>query len=289
MWNHIVFVATMALAGIIGGAASYLLSSPSKGSPPVFKDRDFYKAVSIGLVASFLVPLFLQLISSNLIDNTLADDKLNFNSLLILASYCLIVAISSRKFIEMITNSTLDKLNTKVDSLSGDVATIRDAHTEDGVEPGDSTDATTQQSEPENDTDNTGTNGTLHATGIGGTAGIIGKPVPDTDALPSPPTLLHSLPPTTNRPLQAAPPKKTPQLSPSDNARYQVLKALTSSTYLYRSIDGVRSDAGLPESTVNETLRQLLGEKLVAQSFSTQGTRFNITPTGRERLTQYNG
>ncbi|PWV95887.1 hypothetical protein DFQ01_12462 [Paenibacillus cellulosilyticus] len=274
MWDHIVFVATMALAGIVGGAASYLLSSSQNDHTPVFRDRVFYRTVFIGLVASFLVPLFLQLISSNLIDNTLADDKLDFNNLLILGSYCLIVAISSRKFIEMITNSTLDKLNTKVDALSGDVATIKDAHTEeDSVEPDDSTDETLKASASESDAGETnranGTNGSDSATTDSlqamstGTPTIIGSPQASTT--------------------------KGPQLSPADHARYRVLKALTKSAYMFRSMDGIRTDAGLPESTVNETLRQLLDEKLASQSFSTQGIRFNITPSGRERLAQYTG
>lgn len=267
MWNHIVFVGTMALAGIVGGAASYLLSSSSNDSSPVFKDRTFYKAVFIGLVASFLVPLILQLISSNLIDNTLQDGELHFNSLLVLTSYCLIVAISSRKFIEMVTNSILDKLNTKVEALSADVATIRDAHTEGSVEPDESMNGAVTVTTSGSGTDSSGSGAadSLQALGTGDAAVIIGSPTP---------------PQTQSR---------GPQLNPIDNARYQVLKALASSAYMFRSIDGIRSDAELPESTVNETLRQLLDEKLAVQSFSPQGARYNITPSGRERLVQYNG
>jgi hypothetical protein len=43
---------------------------------------------------------------------------------------------------ELITSSTLDKLNTKVEALSGDVVTMKDAHTEESVEPDHSTDGT---------------------------------------------------------------------------------------------------------------------------------------------------
>ncbi|GMK41892.1 hypothetical protein PCCS19_49510 [Paenibacillus sp. CCS19] len=266
MWDQILLVATMALAGILGGAASYLLSSSQRDSPPVFKDRTFYRTVFIGLVASFLVPVFLQLIASDLIDQTLNAGELAFNKLLIVAGYCLIVAISSRKFIEMITNATLDRVKSTMSSVSDDVAMLKAAHTEGNIEPAraiinESGNATAT---PDNDAANAAGEMTdvLHAQGIRDSAVIVGAP-----------TASHN---------------KGSQRSPADNAQYQVLKALVGSPYMFRSIDGIKSDAGLPESTVNKTLSQLLDDKLVVQSFSTQGARYNITQSGRERLIQYN-
>lgn len=69
----------------------------------VVKDREFYKSILIGIAASFLVPLFLNTISSNM----LAESKEDVYKLFVIAGFCLIASISSKSFIKSVSDNIL--------------------------------------------------------------------------------------------------------------------------------------------------------------------------------------
>ena len=86
-------------AGAFGGLVNFYLSK-SDDVPPPTKSR----SIVVGLAASFLVPLFLNMISSNLIDVIKGGDT---SKLLVLLGFCLVAAISSTAFIRTISDRVL--------------------------------------------------------------------------------------------------------------------------------------------------------------------------------------
>ena len=99
MWNQLVaLISTMLIFGLFGGVVNFLLEkrdNPEKSS--------FLRSTAAGVAASFLVPLFLNMISSDLITKiTTENDKL-----LIFAGFCLIASISSSAFIRTLSDKIL--------------------------------------------------------------------------------------------------------------------------------------------------------------------------------------
>lgn len=103
MW---ILIAVMLATGSFGGLINYFLT---RTSDP--EHSSIIKSVIVGIGASFLVPLFLNMISSNLIDsikgtNEVAGDQ---SKLLVLAGFCLIAAISSSAFIQTLSDRVLNE------------------------------------------------------------------------------------------------------------------------------------------------------------------------------------
>lgn len=103
MW---ILLAVMVAAGSFGGLINYFLtrtSDPENTTVP--------RSVIIGIGASFLVPLFLNMISSNLIDSIKGSNEVpgDQSKLLVLAGFCLIAAISSSAFIQTLSDRVLNE------------------------------------------------------------------------------------------------------------------------------------------------------------------------------------
>jgi len=96
MWQIII---VMIGAGVFGGLVNYYLSKPDDVPTPS-KTRSIF----VGTAASLLVPLFLNMISSNLIDQIKAGDTFK---LLIFLGFCLVAAISPTAFIRTISDRVL--------------------------------------------------------------------------------------------------------------------------------------------------------------------------------------
>ena len=98
----------MLLAGIFGGLVNYYLSDEKEIEKEieekVNKKKSLQKSLIIGIGASFLVPMFLNMISSGLLSDSCEDNL----KLLVFAGFCLIAAISSRAFISTISDRILD-------------------------------------------------------------------------------------------------------------------------------------------------------------------------------------
>lgn len=99
MGNHIFTLMWVILfSGILGGVINFFIGLESKEGS---KESWFYlvKSILLGVGASILVPLFLETISSNLLEpsiSTIFPEKNYF----VVAGFCLLASIFSRRFIE---------------------------------------------------------------------------------------------------------------------------------------------------------------------------------------------
>lgn len=109
----------MILSGIVGGFINYYLNSPPE-------DESVHKSILLGIGASLLVPLFLNIISSNLIEQCKSD----MYKLLVFAGFCLVAAIFSKSFINTVSESALKVLKKEVNELQKEVKPIIDNLTE---------------------------------------------------------------------------------------------------------------------------------------------------------------
>lgn len=137
MSNHawILFL-TMLVSGAFGGIVNYFLNSGEK-----HEWGAFWKAVVIGIGAAFLVPVFLNMISSDLLAQTAQDS----NQLLVFAGFALIASISSRSFISNISQKVLkeaqeakkeaNEVKEELASVQSEVAPIVERETEHEILP----------------------------------------------------------------------------------------------------------------------------------------------------------
>ncbi|MBN1642102.1 MAG: hypothetical protein JXA09_12785 [Anaerolineae bacterium] len=109
----------MVVSGLLGGLANYFLARRQQRlaevtgggeaeaeEPLVPSPTDLWESLVMGVVAAFIVPLFLSTISSDLL-RTGATDRLN---LLVFGGFCLVAAIFARAFIRNISDAVLNKL-----------------------------------------------------------------------------------------------------------------------------------------------------------------------------------
>ena len=94
-------ITVMLGAGMFGGFVNFYLSKPDDIPAP-----SWIRSVLVETAASFLVPLFLNMISSNLIDLIKGGDS---SKLLIFLGFCLVAAISSTAFIRTISDRVLNE------------------------------------------------------------------------------------------------------------------------------------------------------------------------------------
>lgn len=106
MNRHILFLtAIMALMGVLGGLINYFINGDTESKPRKDCFREVLKACIIGIGASLLVPLFLNMISSDLLKET---ESSQYN-ILVFAGFCLIAAITSKTFIGTISERILQE------------------------------------------------------------------------------------------------------------------------------------------------------------------------------------
>ncbi|MEI7612675.1 MAG: YEATS-associated helix-containing protein [Betaproteobacteria bacterium] len=86
----------MIAAGILGGVANYYLSD-RQGEPV---RRDWGKYLTLGVIAALTVPLFLNMISSNLLEAARTRPVDFF----VFAGFCLIYVVASRRVFENVAN-----------------------------------------------------------------------------------------------------------------------------------------------------------------------------------------
>jgi hypothetical protein len=94
----------MLLAGIYGGLVNFLIHRADGRS-----DGNIWSSCCVGVGASFLVPLFLNMISSDLTTQIVGTPEKSGDPLkaLVFAGFCLIAAISSSAFIRIMTDQVL--------------------------------------------------------------------------------------------------------------------------------------------------------------------------------------
>lgn len=93
----------MVTAGILGGIANYFLAERHAE----FAWRDLFKYAVLGVVAALMVPLFLNMISSNLLDLA----RTRPINLFVFAGFCLIAVIFSRRFLENLSTKLIQQVS----------------------------------------------------------------------------------------------------------------------------------------------------------------------------------
>lgn len=94
-------IALMMVAGTFGGAVNVLMQTTGK-----VKAREWVTGIASGTAAVFLVPLFLKLSTSQLLVDLLAGKDAAINGFVYFA-FCLVAAVSSKKFIETLSEKIL--------------------------------------------------------------------------------------------------------------------------------------------------------------------------------------
>lgn len=138
----------MLASGVVGGIVNYFLLDKSTDS-----QMPWWQCVVLGVAAAFIVPLFLNMISSGLVSDILGvpGQAGDASKLLVLAGFCLVAAISSRAFIDTVSKQVLqDAREAKVDAARAqeDAAEAR-ATLESVVEPDDAGEESESETEQE--------------------------------------------------------------------------------------------------------------------------------------------
>ncbi|MEO9802243.1 MAG: YEATS-associated helix-containing protein [Reichenbachiella sp.] len=97
-------ISIIAVVGAFGGLLNYLHNFDTVENDQKNKYAK-YRYIFLGIGAAILVPLFLKMISSNLIEDT---PEYNNSNYLIFAGFCLITAIFSRRFINTLGEKILE-------------------------------------------------------------------------------------------------------------------------------------------------------------------------------------
>ncbi len=99
----------MMTAGILGGGAAHLsnatdIQSAKSADAPLHPWRSWFADLSVGVVAAFCVPIFLQITQSKLMDALWQETQTGPGpQLFYLAGFCLIAAFSSRAFLQSVS------------------------------------------------------------------------------------------------------------------------------------------------------------------------------------------
>jgi len=94
--------AVMVITGILGGRGNYLKNEKAGGSA----GKEMIKYALLGIVAALTVPLFLNMISSDL----LAVAKSRPIDLFVFAGFCLLFVLFSRRFVESAATKLMQQL-----------------------------------------------------------------------------------------------------------------------------------------------------------------------------------
>lgn len=115
MSSHTITLLTiMILAGAFGGVVNYFIGKKGDST-----QSSLLRSIVVGIAASFLVPLFLSMISSDLLARSASDVE----AMLVFTGFCLVAAISSTTFIRRVS----DKVLQEVKDLRTEVGSIRPA------------------------------------------------------------------------------------------------------------------------------------------------------------------
>jgi hypothetical protein len=101
-------ICVLVMGGIAGGFANFFMDpNPGQSSNNIW--LRMLRSVILGIAASFMVPLFLKMASSNLIESILGSNKVTSDpaNLLVLAGFSLVASICSRSFISTLSDRIL--------------------------------------------------------------------------------------------------------------------------------------------------------------------------------------
>ena len=115
-----VIVPIMILAGGLGGVVNYVLRA---GDDPT--GRSIQKSLALGIVASLMVPLFLYVVSSKILDSVAQSSEAARDTfvrdVLVFFGFCLVAATSSTGFIRTVSARVVKELEERVSNVQSDV------------------------------------------------------------------------------------------------------------------------------------------------------------------------
>lgn len=111
----LVILVIMVAAGVLGGGANYFLSERQQSGVP----REWLRYAVLGVVAALTVPLFLNMISSNLIEAARSRPVDFF----VFGGFCLIYVVASRRVFENVANKFL----LQIDQMKREMALLKRA------------------------------------------------------------------------------------------------------------------------------------------------------------------
>ena len=131
----LIVLAIMLVAGLLGGAANRFLAERQAEAAR----QEWIKYLVFGVVAALTVPLFLNMISSTLLEGARTKPL----DLFAFGGFCLVYVLASRRLMENI----VQRLKGQLDSVKRDVVLIRERQARDAVQQ--NGDSYAPSSEPE--------------------------------------------------------------------------------------------------------------------------------------------
>jgi hypothetical protein len=113
----------MLIAGVLGGAINYFLAQERNAEA---NKINLVQSIIIGIGASLLVPLFLNMISSSLLSEVVGNQEKpgDFSKALVFLGFCLVAAVSSRAFIQTISDRILNEVKKTADEAKKEVEEV---------------------------------------------------------------------------------------------------------------------------------------------------------------------
>jgi|ERR1035437_499851 hypothetical protein len=101
---HLVIISIIIIiAGITGGVVNFFMNNTTKE----IDGYEMAKSIMFGIVASAIVPLLLQMMSSDLLESSQTNSLKYF----VFGGFCLVAAVYSTKFIQSIADKIIKDLN----------------------------------------------------------------------------------------------------------------------------------------------------------------------------------
>jgi len=278
-------IAVIFIAGAAGGFVNFLTTAPKD---PGEKELSREGHIVVGIVAAFVVPLFLNISSSSLLTSVQTgkpDDP--FRSLLVLAGFCLIAATSSRAFLSTVSERVLrlaKEANKNADDAKKQSDDAKKQSDDAKKQAGDakkeaerSTDVAARSVDQSEDAKRAA----IHATEVADMAKEAVEPLLEEDSR-------NASEEVGQADLQSASSIELPVPEVSDRDRH-VLEALISSPqFTWRSASGVAGRVQMSLKEVEDILDGLVSVGLARQMVAGTGTprRWTITALGRHLLSK---
>lgn len=254
MYQIIVVLVIIVVAGLIGGWAGYLTDPiSSSAEPDAAKKHVCKRYLVLGLIAAGVVPLFLSVLQSNLVTtiftpkkDSAAADVIPFVEFLVFAGFCLIAAVSARAFLDSMTR----RLMKDIDRMKEEVAEVKN-QTADNAQEAREASAKAEDAQQK----------AVVAAELVDDAAASGR---------APATMIESAG-------RLAAGGSIPELQPD---QHRALQALI--THEFRTATGLANDIGISRNRVGELLDGLKEKNVVEPTISpaTGGRRWRITPLG---------
>ncbi|MDD2774925.1 MAG: hypothetical protein PHU06_03120 [Gallionella sp.] len=234
----------MFCAGALGGIVNFFLADSAEQEKPL----PWWQHVLVGVVASFMVPLFLNMISGDLIDKIQGIDgkAADYSKMFVLAGFCLVAAVSSRAFIRTLSDKVLQEVRKKVEAVDKkvDEAVVKSDAAEEKASAASADASEARQAV---------------------------SPLVEDDPVE------ESSGEARVREIASARIEITP-------TEASVLKVMADSSFALRSITGTAKDAGLDKATTSATISSLLSKELIGETIGKSGQpRWFLTKAGRLR------